>query len=61
MVSLTTLCRVCQRTILLVAGLNISQQWSLGLGISNPKPFSTLEHQVLQIVCQASSLGRVVL
>ena len=61
MVSLPAFGRVCQRAVLLVASLDVCQQRSLCFRIGNTELVSTLEHQVLQIVCQTSSLGRVVL
>ena len=58
---LAALFGVGDEAILLVASLNVVQQRSLGGGIGDTKLVGSLEHQVLQIVCQTRCLCRIVL
>ena len=60
-VLLLTCCLVGYGAIFFVALLNLIQQGSLSLGVCSAKLLCTLEHEVLQVVCQTSCLGRVVL
>ena len=60
-VGLTTLHRVGHLAILLIALLNLVEQWRLFLGIDSTKLAGALKHQVLQIVSQTCCLSRVVL
>ena len=60
-VGLAALLGISQCTVLLVASLNVSQQRSFSLRVGHTILVGSLEHQVLQIVCQACRLRRVVL
>ena len=54
-------CGVCQLSVGLVTGFDLVEQRSFSLIIVCAKLFAALEHQVLQVVCQACCFGWVVL
>ena len=61
MIGLLTCFKVCKSAIGFIALLDLPQQRCLCLRIARTELFRTLKHQMLQIVCQACSLCRIVL
>ena len=60
-VLLLTCCLVGYGSVFFVALLYLVQQGGLCIGVCSAELLCTLEHEVLQVVCQTSCLGRVVL
>ena len=60
MVSLLALCWIGEFAISLIAAGYLVEVWLLLGGIDGTKLLGAFEHQVLQIVSQTSSLGRVI-
>ena len=46
--------------VLLVACLNVVEQWHFGCIVAGAELLCALKHQVLKIVCQTGGFGRVV-
>ena len=61
MVSLLAGLGIGKSAVGLVTLFDLSQQWGLCLRVVRTKLLRSLEHQVFQIVCQTSRLGRIVL
>ena len=60
MIGVLALCRVSERAIVFITSLNFVEIRLLIGVVCGAKLLCSLEHQMLQVVCQACSFGRII-